>query len=61
MTKTPDLQVDKTDLMLCLVLLEFYDSMRTLERDPHKDGKQAAAMIMAIHDLKKVCSCESPD
>lgn len=51
--------VDDLDRRIGAILFEFYDSMKLLERDPHRDGKQAVALIMAIHDIKAAANNQS--
>ena len=34
-----------------LLLVEFYESMKSLESDPHRGGKQATAIVMAMDDI----------
>jgi len=48
--------VDEPDRSIGLLLIEFYESMKALERDDHRGGKQATAIIMAINDIKAAAS-----
>lgn len=37
-----------------ITLMEFYDNMKALENDPHRGGKQATCIIMAINDIESI-------
>ena len=39
-------------------LLEFYESMKQLEKDPARGGKQATAIVMAMNDIKEIMETE---
>lgn len=39
-----------------LLLMDFYEQMKALERDPHRGGKQATAIVMAINDIKEAAT-----
>ena len=39
-------------------LIEFYESMKELEKDPARGGKQATAIVMAMNDIKKIMEDE---
>lgn len=39
-------------------LLEFYESMKELEKDSARDGKQATAIVMAMSDIKEIMEAE---
>ena len=39
------------DRTVGLILVRFYESMKSLERDPHRGGKQATAIVMAMNDI----------
>lgn len=36
------------------ILLEFYDTMKSLEKDEHRGGKQATKIVMTINDIEKL-------
>lgn len=36
------------------ILIEFYETMKSLENDIHKGGKQATKIVMTISDIEKV-------
>lgn len=36
------------------ILIEFYETMKLLEKDKYKGGKQATAIVMAINDIEKL-------
>lgn len=36
------------------ILIEFYDTMKDLEKDEHCNGKQAVKIIMTISDIKNL-------
>ncbi len=44
--------INELDRSIGLLLIEFYESMKRLERDEHRGGKQATAIVMAINDVK---------
>ncbi len=44
--------INEPDKSIGLLLIEFYDRMKALERDEHRGGKQATAIVMAINDIK---------
>lgn len=46
--------ISDPDRAIGLLLIEFYESMRELEQDEHRAGKQATAIVMAINDIKAV-------
>ena len=35
-------------------LIEFYETMKQLETDPHKGGKQATKIVMTANDLMQM-------
>ena len=45
------LEPDKT---LCKVLIDFYETMKILESDKERAGKQATKIVMAVNDLKNI-------
>lgn len=36
------------------ILIDFYETMKALEKDTHRGGKQAVCIVMAINDIKKL-------
>lgn len=44
--------INEPDRSIGLLLDEFYRNMKSLERDEHRGGKQATAIIMAMSDIK---------
>lgn len=40
------------------ILIEFYQTMKQLETDTHRGGKQATKIIMAISDLENLIESE---
>lgn len=36
------------------ILIEFYETMKALENDEHRGGKQATKIMMTINDLEKL-------
>ena len=44
--------INEPDRSIGLLLDEFYRSMKSLEKDEHRGGKQATAIIMAMCDIK---------
>lgn len=47
-------QVGGIDQKIGEILIEFYETMKRLESDPHRGGKQATKTVMAISDIKEV-------
>lgn len=43
--------ISEPDKSIGLLLIEFYEQMKTLEKDPQRGGKQATAIVMAINDI----------
>jgi hypothetical protein len=37
------------------ILIEFYETMKHLEKDEHRGGKQATKILMTINDIEKLC------
>ena len=35
-------------------LIEFYETMKQLEKDEHRGGKQATKIIMTINDIERL-------
>lgn len=44
----------ESDKSLSEALVEFYETMRNLEQDAERAGKQATKIIMTINDLKSI-------
>jgi hypothetical protein len=36
------------------ILIEFYETMKALETDEHRGGKQATKIVMTISDIEKL-------
>jgi hypothetical protein len=36
------------------ILIEFYETMKHLENDEHKGGKQATKIVMTINDIENL-------
>lgn len=36
------------------ILVEFYETMKALEKDAHKSGKQAVKLVMTIRDIQNI-------
>ena len=52
------IQLNDPDKSIGIALIEFYDSMKELEKDPARGGKQATAIVMAMNDIKKIMEAE---
>ncbi len=37
-----------------IILMEYYDTMKGLETDPHRGGKQATKIVMTINDIERL-------
>ena len=35
-------------------LIEFYETMKSLEKDEHRGGKQATKIVMTINDIEEI-------
>lgn len=47
-------QLPEPDKSLQLSLIEFYETMKSLENDSHMGGKQATKIIMTSSDIKEI-------
>lgn len=52
-------QLDEPQKSLGKALMEFYETMKSLEKDEHRGGKQATKIVMTINDIEKLFP--SPD
>lgn len=47
-------QLEEPDKSLGEILIQFYETMKSLEPDEHRGGKQATKIVMTINDIKKL-------
>lgn len=47
-------QLDEPAKSIGLILMEYYETMKGLENDQHKGGKQATKIVMTISDIVKL-------
>lgn len=47
-------QMQEPDKSIGKALIEFYETMKSLEKDYHRGGKQATAVVMAMNDFNKI-------
>lgn len=47
-------QLEEPSQSIGKILIEFYETMKALEKDMHKGGKQATKIVMTISDLEKL-------
>jgi hypothetical protein len=47
-------QLEEPSKSIGEILIEFYDTMKQLERDEHKRGKQATKIVMTISDIEEL-------
>ena len=47
-------QIEEPSKSIGEILIEFYETMKQLEKDEYKDGKQATKIVMAINDIEKL-------
>jgi len=47
-------QLDEPSKSIGEALLDFYETMKGLEKDEHRGGKQATKIVMTINDIKDV-------
>jgi hypothetical protein len=41
------------------ILIEFYETMKQLEKDEHRGGKQATKIVMTINDIEQLIKTET--
>lgn len=41
---------------ICIALIEFYETMKKLETDPHRGGKQATYIVMTVSYIEDIFS-----
>jgi len=47
-------QLQEPDKSIGNALMEFYETMKSLEKDEHRGGKQATKIVMTINDIKSI-------
>lgn len=47
-------QLEEPSKSIGEILIEFYETMKKLENDEHKLGKQATKIVMTINDIEKM-------
>ena len=47
-------QMEEPKKSIAEILIEFYDTMKSLEKDEHKGGKQATKIVMTINDIENL-------
>lgn len=47
-------QLEEPSKSIGEILIEFYSTMKALENDQHRGGKQATKIVMTISDLEKL-------
>lgn len=47
-------KLDTTSKELGFALLEFYETMKELENDSERGGKQATKIVMTMSDIKEI-------
>lgn len=52
--KTSINQLEEPSKSVGKVLIEFYETMKKLESDNQKEGKQATKVVMTINDIEKI-------
>lgn len=45
-------QADEPQKSIGKMLIDCYENMKDLERDPHRGGKQATLIVMTINDIQ---------
>ena len=48
-------QLEEPSKSIGEILIEFYETMKQLEKDEHRGGKQATKLVMTINDIEKLC------
>ena len=46
--------LEEPDKSIGNILIEFYETMKSLEKDEHRGGKQATKIVMTINDIKNL-------
>jgi len=46
--------LDEPEKSIGNILIEFYETMKSLESDLHRGGKQATKIVMTISDIEKL-------
>jgi len=54
------LQADEPDKTIGNILIEFYETMKQLETDKERGGKQATKIVMTINDIKQLINHYPP-
>ena len=47
-------QLDEPSKTIGEILIDFYETMKRLENDEHRGGKQATKIVMTISDIEKL-------
>ena len=51
-------QISEPDKSVGKILIEFYETMKRLEKDTYRGGKQATKIVMTISDIKDLFKTE---
>lgn len=51
-------QLEEPAKSIGLALIEFYDTMKALEKDPARGGKQATKIVMTMNDIEHIIQKE---
>ena len=49
--------LNEPDRLVAEALIEFYETMRELEQDRYRTGKQATKIVMTLNDIKQIFEC----
>jgi uncharacterized protein YoxC len=52
--------IEEPDKSIGKILIEFYQTMKGLESDMHRGGKQATKIVMTINDIKDIINQTKP-
>lgn len=47
-------QLPEQEKGIAMALIDFYETMKGLENDPERGGKQATQIVMTISDIEKI-------
>lgn len=47
-------QLSEPEKSIGLILIEFYETMKSLEKDDDRAGKQATKIVMTINSIKEI-------
>ena len=49
--------LNEPDRLVVEALIDFYETMKSLEQDRYRSGKQATKIVMTLNDIKQIFEC----